>query len=775
MAILCGSALVACFDPPQPDVAFLCGDGDSCPDGYECRADGCCHRIGSSETTECPGTATPDAGPDAMLADAMPVDGAPLDADTTDAMPPVDAMPDATPPDDAMTDATPDAAPTFALVSLTPSSTIVTEGDTVDLTVTIDNPAPAGGLMIGVASDDAGVATVPTTVTVPAGNTSAPVTVTGTGGGFVTITATLGTDTADADVAVAGTTAAAGDVVVTEFAALPSSGTNDGELIELVNTSGVALDISGWSIGDGTDTDTVLAPSLAAGDPVYLMPGQAVYGVPNPADANDIPGDAGFVYGSAGAALELADAGESIIVGDGTTIIDTVDFTGWVTTPGATPGATQFAGLADRTTQLAAGSQSAAGNDSGAAWCVPATPTPGASNAGCAAAVINEVLADPTGADTDLEFVELAVVPGADLSGLRLRVLAADGTLTGADLTLAAGTRAPLDGFLVIGDNSGGSTQVAEADLETTLGLPDIDGAVQLVGAGPSLVDAVGYGTLTATTDADLGLAIVETAATTSAEGSSMARDAASTDTGDNSADFHLDPTPTPGTANDAVQLTINAITPDDGLATVATDVVITGTDFGSAAIVTVDGGVVTCTVVDATRLDCTVPDNGGTVLAADVAVQNPGSPAVTETGGFTYTGVLADPGSSFWCNTQSPVTLTSAAGASSGDVFGQIFVEGQTDTSAEPVAGILGEVGYGADGVNPQLANWTWFPAQPNAGFDFSGNNDEHVGQMTAPAAAGGYDYGYRFSLDGGLNWYYCDTNGSDDAFNQPGTWTVN
>lgn len=784
MAIMCGIALAACFDPPRPDVAFLCGEGASCPEGYECRTDGCCHLIGSPDS-ECPGSSTPDAGSDAMpdaTADAMDGDDASpaVDAGTVDAIPdatPVDAMPDATPAVDAMPDATPpvDAAPTFALVSLAPVSTIVTEGGTVDLTVTIDNPAPAGGMPIGLASDDTAVAGVPGTVTIAAGTTSATVPVTGAGGGFAIITATLGTDSLDADVAVAGTTAAAGDVLVTEFLALPASGTNAGELIELVNSGTVILDLAGWTLGDGTDTSSILPPSLDPADPVYLIPGQAVYGVPNPTLAADIPAGAGFVYGAAGAALELADAGESITISDGATIIDTVDFSGWATTAGATPGPTQFAGLTDRSTQLAAGSQSAAANDSGAAWCVPASPSPGTSNPACSAAVINELLADPTGADTDRQLIELAVVPGADLEGLRLRVLAADGSLAGADLTLAAGTRAPLDGFLVIADGGGATTQVANADLEAALGLPTVDGAVQLVDSGPVLADAVGYGTLSATTDPVLSLPIVETAATTSAEGSSAARGADSGDTGDNAADFHLDPTPTPGLANDQVQLAIAAITPDDGLATTSTEVVITGTDFGGAAQVTVDGTVAACTLADSTRLECTFADSGGTVVAADVAVQNPGSPAVTAVGGFTYTGVLADPGISFWCNTQSPATLTTAAGASSDDVFGQIFVAGETDTSADAVAGILGEVGFGADLSNPQVVNWTWFPAQPNPGFDFSVDNDEHFGQMTAPAAAGAYDYGFRFSRDGGLRWYYCDVNGIDDGFNDPGDWTVN
>lgn len=39
-------ALHGCFDPDIPDTAFRCGENGECPDGYECREDGCCHKIG---------------------------------------------------------------------------------------------------------------------------------------------------------------------------------------------------------------------------------------------------------------------------------------------------------------------------------------------------------------------------------------------------------------------------------------------------------------------------------------------------------------------------------------------------------------------------------------------------------------------------------------------------------------------------------------------------------------------------------------------------------
>lgn len=48
LGVACG-LLVGCFDAPAAAVMFSCDpeSAPSCPDGYACEADGCCHRNGS--------------------------------------------------------------------------------------------------------------------------------------------------------------------------------------------------------------------------------------------------------------------------------------------------------------------------------------------------------------------------------------------------------------------------------------------------------------------------------------------------------------------------------------------------------------------------------------------------------------------------------------------------------------------------------------------------------------------------------------------------------
>lgn len=109
-------ALGGCFDTPTPSIAFRCGGSGVCPASYECRDDGCCHLIGSSQAERCELTPAVDAArpPDAGI-DGSPADASTIDASMTpDAM--IDAMPDvmidASPPDASMMpDAMPDAMP----------------------------------------------------------------------------------------------------------------------------------------------------------------------------------------------------------------------------------------------------------------------------------------------------------------------------------------------------------------------------------------------------------------------------------------------------------------------------------------------------------------------------------------------------------------------------------------------------------------------------------------------------------------------------------------
>ncbi|HEY0132950.1 MAG TPA: hypothetical protein VGB85_02685 [Nannocystis sp.] len=78
-----GTALGACFNPPAAAVMFSCDPAAAtCPDGYTCEADGCCHRDGSDVEADFGGCGLgkgASAGPTTMTTATT---GAP---DTTDA------------------------------------------------------------------------------------------------------------------------------------------------------------------------------------------------------------------------------------------------------------------------------------------------------------------------------------------------------------------------------------------------------------------------------------------------------------------------------------------------------------------------------------------------------------------------------------------------------------------------------------------------------------------------------------------------------------------
>lgn len=527
--------MAACFKPSLPEVAFRCGPNDECPDDYECRSDGCCHKVGS------PDVPAPECMPAEDGAVEAGIDAEPQDGDVIDAEP---------------TDAEVDGTVTLSLASLTPSPGTVTEGQNVDYTVTLTGPAPTGGAQVTLSSDATTIATVPASVTVAEGQTSAGFQATGIAPGSATISATY-SNTLQSLLTVAKNTGTAGELVITEFLAVSSGGGTTDEFVEIINVGSFTLDLEGWEITVDASGNTIQAADLLGG-PVYLAPGGRAFGVPNPSNPANIPAGAAFVYGTAGAASELADTGSVLGIGDGTVSVDEVDFTSFVTDVALTPAANEFPGLVGLSTQLSEDATpcvTAAANNTAICWCVPPASTAGTANTPCSTLLINEVLIDATGVDDRLEFVELKGVPGANLEGFTVRSATPNGTLVGLDHTFAAGVRVPLNGFLVVGDNTGGGSLVANVDIETGMGLDNTGGGIQLLRPDNTLGDALGYGALAVLADLTDGLALVEVALTDSATplavDSSLARDATSTDTNDNDADFQLDSSPTPGTAND--------------------------------------------------------------------------------------------------------------------------------------------------------------------------------------------------------------------------------
>jgi hypothetical protein len=577
----------------------------------------------------------------------------------------------------------------------------------------------------------------------------------------------------------AGAGGQAGDLVITELRVLGA------EAVELYNASSTAIDIRGFELENfalqTADIRHASDPDGTAMTPVMLAPGAYAYGVPNPASAGSVPAGAAFVYGAPGTSFALADTGDllSVFSAGGGTLHDYVDFRSYVTTPTA-PLGTAFPGFAGKSTQLDPSQSSAAGNDSGLAWCITfrSADTLGAANQGCSVAVINEAFIDPIGADDGKAFIELAGPGGGTIGGAMLEDVEGRGASAGnrnqSSIVLPAGLRIPVDGFLVVADETGttGTTQVAnadvivnDADFENTGG-----DAIQLVAPGGTmLLDAVG--TDAAGNPLDVpnalfnGLPMYEGAQTAlfPPTDTTLARDANSADTGDNRADFHGDPTPTPGTPNDAVAFSITSVTPDDALGGVTTPgVSIIGTDLAIGAQVLFDTLPATGCFTTPTRITCTAPSLPGG-QRVDVTVTNPISVGGTGTltSAFTYTGVRNEtdtPAEVDYCNLQFPPTISVQTGQMTPLVYGRIYEAGLTEPPGADGT-ILAELGYGPAAANPTTqAGWLWFPATFNLQV---GNDDEYMAGFTAPAA-GTYAYTYRFSLDSGLTFTYCDLDGA-------------
>jgi cysteine-rich repeat protein len=110
------------------------------------------------------------------------------------------------------------------------------------------------------------------------------------------------------------------------------------------------------------------------------------------------------------------------------------------------------------------------------------------------------------------------------------------------------------------------------------------------------------------------------------------------------------------------------------------------------------------------------------------------------------------------FCNVQFPTSLGVQTAMSTGDIFGRIFEAGVTEPAGDDPA-VRAELGFGPRNANPQTeGGWTFVDASFNLQ---QGNDDEYLASFTAPAP-GEYSYAYRFSLDGGLSFSYCDVDGA-------------
>ncbi len=113
------------------------------------------------------------------------------------------------------------------------------------------------------------------------------------------------------------------------------------------------------------------------------------------------------------------------------------------------------------------------------------------------------------------------------------------------------------------------------------------------------------------------------------------------------------------------------------------------------------------------------------------------------------------------YCTVQFPLTLNVAAGATTPLVYGRFYELGLSEAAgANPF--VRAQLGWGPATANPQYqAGWSWTNASYNTAF-VDPSNDEYQASFTAPVS-GSYKYVYRFSLNQGVSWTYCDQNSGE------------
>jgi hypothetical protein len=170
----------------------------------------------------------------------------------------------------------------------------------------------------------------------------------------------------------------------------------------------------------------------------------------------------------------------------------------------------------------------------------------------------------------------------------------------------------------------------------------------------------------------------------------------------------------------------------------------------------------------DTGATDSTASDAGSdTATAPDtVAVETMDDTHATDTPNTDDTATPADTSPIQrigWCITQFPPFIDAAPGASSGPVYGRVFVAGITDGADQGDPKLEGQLGFAPDdGTATFPDGWTWVDGADARKVDA---NREFEASFTTPSNDGTYRYAWRFRYDNGP-WVSCDRNGTDDGF---------
>ncbi len=355
----------------------------------------------------------------------------------------------------------------------------------------------------------------------------------------------------------------AGTVKINEFMANPTGTDAGSEWIELYNAGGTTADVSGWQLQMGTSAYDSHILSLPANTSIpsqgYLLVGETNV-VGKDVDAGNGSGATSLELGNAGSnadGLRLVDCTgavrDSVVYGtpNSDNLIDDSKAAATSMAPGSPPDGQSLARTSDGVDT----------NLSAADFALDNTPTPKAANdpgpidtgtGKCEnvgfAIKINELMPDPQGTDSGVEWIELYNATGAsaDLSGWKV----AAGTSTfSPDVTLPPGTTLAAGGFLVVG-----GTALTFADVTGALSLgnasSNADG-VRLEDCSGAVIDTVVYGQPNSDGLVDDTKAPAVSMAPKAGSGQALARHNDGLDTNQCGVDFEIAPYPTPGLGND--------------------------------------------------------------------------------------------------------------------------------------------------------------------------------------------------------------------------------
>lgn len=115
------------------------------------------------------------------------------------------------------------------------------------------------------------------------------------------------------------------------------------------------------------------------------------------------------------------------------------------------------------------------------------------------------------------------------------------------------------------------------------------------------------------------------------------------------------------------------------------------------------------------------------------------------------------------WCRTQWPESITVEPGETTPAIYGRVYIDSCTGKESDKTKcpELKAQVGYGLE--SDDVSSYHYESAQLNEGYSESDSvvKDEYYASLK-PEESGEYRVLYRFSLDNGKTWEYCDY---DDA----------